>query len=202
MLSQCRPHARQAKATYEIVVIPHVQEHGWSACAPSHHETRKVCNLQLRLYIDSSIDDKAAEGPEESERNEGETPASIIGGICEHKQHDCSSNIRRHCVQICLHSVVSQSRYDLRQEQGNTLKWNTETYLDAKDGVGSGLLEDLSSIAEVELLVHDSRAVDLDPVERQFLLLLGQELGVSRGVRQKKERNGREEYSQAAFQHE
>jgi hypothetical protein len=67
---------------------------------------------------------------------------------------------------------------DLREEKRNTLQRHTEADLNDEPAIGARELKDLERLLEVEFLIDGGRRIDLDPVERQSLLLFVQELGL------------------------
>lgn len=105
---------RSEDTAYNVVVVPHIQQHRWGAGTPCHHETCKVRNSKVRLYIDSCIDDEAHKGQKETKSDERETPAGIIGRKGQDQQHDGSRDIRRYGMKIRLDRIVAKPLHYLR----------------------------------------------------------------------------------------
>lgn len=159
------------------------KENRRSAGTPSHHESRKVSDSDRRGNINSRINDETAEGKEETQSDEGESPTSKVGRETKHQQHDCAGNVGSNSVEVGLDSSIAQSLDDLRQEEGYRLQRYTQADLDGQEHPGGGVFEDCHGSAELELLVDDSGTVCLDTVDGDLSLFRSQEVCIGGGKR-------------------
>lgn len=136
-----------------IVIVPCIQDDRWRRCAPSHHETSKVGNMQLMGDINACVDDKADQRKDESEGDEWESKLCEIGCKTENKEHHGAGNVGRDRVQVGLDGAVAEALDNDGQIQLHTLQRNAEANLNSEDGPRGRVLEDLGRLAEVELFV-------------------------------------------------
>lgn len=140
----------------DVVVVPGRQEHRWRGCTPDHHEASEVGELELSLNIlNGGVDDKAGESESKAQHDERETDPEEIGAESQNKQHNGTTCVRRHSVQVGLDDTIAKSRDDLGHEKSNTLNRHTKTDLNHQEAVGGRVLEDLDGVLEVELLRDD-----------------------------------------------
>jgi len=62
------------------------------------------------LDVNSRVDDKSAKGEEETQCNEGESPACVIRGEAENEQHSCASDVGCHRVEVGFDGTVALYR--------------------------------------------------------------------------------------------
>lgn len=186
-----------------VVVVPSRQQDGGSRSSPAHHEGGKVGDVDLLSdVVDGGVDDEADESEDVAEDNKGETQARVIRAKGKDEQHHGAGDVGGHGVEVRLDGGVLQTRDDLGQEERDGLDGHAEADFDEQEAVGPGVGEDLEGLAEVELFGDVGRGVDLNTVESQGALILGQEFGLGGGTGEVEPGEDGEEESHAALDDE
>lgn len=125
--------------------------------------------------VDGREDDEADTSKSEAQRDKGEPQPRVVRREAQDQQHDGARDVGRDRVQVRLDGRVAQLLDDDGQEERDRLQRHAQAHLDGQDDPAGRVLEDAQRRPDVEFLADDRRRVDLDAVEGEFFLLLGQE---------------------------
>ena len=138
--------------------------------------------MKLLCHVDSHIYAKADEGKQEARGYKGESQPGKVARESQNQKHHGTGDIRSHSIKIRLDGSISQPGNNLRQENLHGLQRDTEADFDCDNEPTRRLFEDFERISEVELFIHNGRAVGLHAVVGQILLLLREEMRMRSGL--------------------